>query len=143
MSITDNRGGASSGITSVNGQSSGAVVITPASLGISNAQVVAQGSAGVPLDVAAGDPVTLNTSSSEVLYLRGNGANQTISLSDFSGVKPNKCTLEIIVVGIYALLFQPGGNFVMNGNRRCVADSILRFISDGTKYIEDGGNEIS
>lgn len=144
MGVIDNRSNAGSGaaiVTSVNGHT-GIVTITSTSLGAKDAPV-SQGSAAFPVLIDNLDVITLSTTKDEVLYLAGDGADQTIDLTNFSGLKPSMYYLKIVVSGAYALLVQPGGNFVMNGERRCVAGSILNFFSNGTQYIEDGSNEIA
>lgn len=145
MPIADNRdqgGGGGGGITSVNGQTGPTVTITAASLGAESAPV-SQGSAASPMAIDNSSLVALDTTKNETIYVEGNGADANIDLSNFSGIKPDSKKLYIVVKGIYALTFIPGGIFKMNGNRRMIADSILEFLSDGTNYTEDGGNEIS
>lgn len=144
MPIADNRPGSISsggGVTTINGMS-GPVVLTAASVGAEPAKA-SQGSPATPLLLTNLTVVPLNTTADEVLYVAGNGGAFNINLANFTGIKAAGKKLEIVVSGAFALTFQQGGNFTMNGNRRTVTDSILTFISNGTKYIEDGGNEIA
>lgn len=143
MPIADNRPGAissSGGVVTINGQS-GAVVLNAASVG-AVATPVSQGSQAAPLVIDNAAVIPLNTSRSEILYLEADGADFNISMANLTGVKAAGLYLKIIVSGAFALTFQEAGNFNMNGNRRCVAGSVLNFISNGVSYIEDGGNEI-
>lgn len=143
MPVVDNRPGAISsggGVVTINGQS-GAVVLTAATVG-AVANPVSQGTSVAPTLIDNTDVVTLDTAKSEILYLAGDGANFNISLANFNNVKAAGLYLKIVVLGAFALTFQEGGNFNMNGDRRCVAGSILNFVSNGVGYTEDGGNEI-
>lgn len=145
MPITDNRPSAGSGgggaVDTVNGQT-GDVVITAASIG-ATPQPASQGTPASPLLLDDTTPVTLSTTVSETLHVAGDGAPFDIDLANFSGVKPIGANLKIVVYGAFALTFVEGGNFTMNGDRVCVAGSILNFYSDGVGYIEDAGNEIA
>lgn len=144
MALVDGRPGTGGGggVSSVNGDPGPNVIITAASIGAESAPVV-QGSPGAPVLVTNLTPVALDASNNEIIYLAGNGGPFMIDLANFSGVKPEGKYLKIVVRGAFALSFTAGGNFVMNGDRRCVANSILNFFCNGATYTEDGGNEIA
>lgn len=138
MPIEDNRvSGSGGGVTSVNGQS-GVVTLTAADVGAADAAdvgQVTQGTAGAPLVITNATVINLNTVKDETLYLSA-ASDETIDLANFTGVKPEGKKLRIIVKGAFALLFQAGGNFIMNGDRRMVLDSAIEFYCDGANYTE-------